>query len=255
MKALRGPAGRDDAPATELSEILTGRVRVDLARSDRGLELAVRDLWPRRSNGGELVERQQRRDREGDHDPWGQPRAGGVPPPAPLGRRPLPGVLSGIWPPSSHPGSRMTDKGHSAGSLRCRPDRLVAMAQPAAQPEDPTLRERFERDVLPLLPSPLRRRDADDPEPVRRRGPGPGDLPAGVPRIRRVPGGHEPEGVALSDPHEQLHQHLSQEAARAADRGGPETMSTSGTSTTGSAGEASRTRRRPRCSTRSPIKR
>ena len=50
-------------------------------------------------------------------------------------------------------------------------------------------------------------RAAHDPEPGRRRGPRAGDLPQGVPRVRRLPGGHQPQGLALPDPHQHVHQH------------------------------------------------
>jgi RNA polymerase sigma-70 factor (ECF subfamily) len=39
------------------------------------------------------------------------------------------------------------------------------MVQAVPTPEDPQLRERFERDVLPMPPVPVRRRDAADPNP------------------------------------------------------------------------------------------
>ena len=69
----------------------------------------------------------------------------------------------------------------------------------------------------PAVPRPaLLGGDADDPQPRRRRGPGAGDLREGVLLVPPVPAGHQPQGVALPDPHEHLHQHLPQEAARAA---------------------------------------
>ena len=60
---------------------------------------------------------------------------------------------------------------------------------------------------------------AHDPQPRRRRGPRPGDLPQGLPGVRQLPGGHQPQGVALPDPHQHLHQLLPVEEAPArADR-------------------------------------
>ena len=56
---------------------------------------------------------------------------------------------------------------------------------------------------------------AHDAQPVRRRGPRAGDLPARLPRVRRVQGGHQPQGLALQDPHEHLHQLLPGEEAPA----------------------------------------
>ena len=62
----------------------------------------------------------------------------------------------------------------------------------------------------------LRRRPADDAQPGRRRGPRAGDLPQGVRRVRHVPRGHQPQGLALPDPHQHLHQRLPPQAAAAA---------------------------------------
>ena len=75
---------------------------------------------------------------------------------------------------------------------------------------------RFERDALPFLDQLYSRRDADDPQPGRRRGPGPGDVREGVLVVPPVPAGHQPQGVALPDPDQHLHQQLPQEAAPAA---------------------------------------
>ena len=73
------------------------------------------------------------------------------------------------------------------------------------------------------LPRPaLRGRDADDAQPGRRRGPGAGDLPEGVRRLPPVRGGHQPQGLAVPDPHEHVHQLVPAAAAPArpgADRG------------------------------------
>ena len=101
---------------------------------------------------------------------------------------------------------------------------------------------------------PVRRGPAHDAEPGRRRGPGAGDLPARLPGVRRVQGGHQPEGVALSDPHEQLHQHLPQEAASSHRPSTVPTTSTSGTCTTSWEGAASRPRPRTRSWTRCPTR-
>ena len=49
-----------------------------------------------------------------------------------------------------------------------------------------------------------------------RRGPGAGDVRQGVRLVPSVPAGHEPEGMAVPDPDQHLHQHLPQAAARAA---------------------------------------
>ena len=59
-------------------------------------------------------------------------------------------------------------------------------------------------------------RDADDAQPRRRRGPRPGDVRQGLRRLPPVPGRHQPQGLALPDPDQHVHQHLPQEAARAA---------------------------------------
>ena len=55
----------------------------------------------------------------------------------------------------------------------------------------------------------LHRRPAHDPQPGRRRGPRAGDVPQGLPGVRRLPGGHQPQGLALPDPHQHLHQHAT----------------------------------------------
>ena len=57
---------------------------------------------------------------------------------------------------------------------------------------------------------------ADDPQPGRRRGRRAGDLREGVLVLPPVHAGHQPQGVAVPDPDEHLHQHLPQEAAAAA---------------------------------------
>ena len=67
------------------------------------------------------------------------------------------------------------------------------------------------------LPRPaLRRGDADDPQPGRRRGPRAGDLREGLRVVPPVPARHQPQGLALPDPDQHLHQQLPQEAAPAA---------------------------------------
>ena len=58
-------------------------------------------------------------------------------------------------------------------------------------------------------------RAAHDPQPVRRRGSRAGDVPPRLPRVRRVQGGHEPQGLALQDPHQHLHQLVPGEEAPA----------------------------------------
>ncbi|CAA9276895.1 MAG: RNA polymerase ECF-type sigma factor, partial [uncultured Acidimicrobiales bacterium] len=65
----------------------------------------------------------------------------------------------------------------------------------------------------------VRGRHADDAEQGRRRGSRAGDLPQGLPRLWRVPGGHQPAGLALPDPDQHLHQHLpGQEATSRRER-------------------------------------
>ncbi len=81
---------------------------------------------------------------------------------------------------------------------------------------DDERRARFERDALPFLDQLYAGSAAHDPQPGRRRGPPPGDLRPRLLRLPPVPGRHEPQGVALPDPHQHLHQRLPQEAARAA---------------------------------------
>src|SRR5699024_3955887 len=56
---------------------------------------------------------------------------------------------------------------------------------------------------------------ADDSQSRRRRGPRPGGLCEGLCRFPPVQAGHEPQGVAVPDSDEHLHQQLSQEAAPA----------------------------------------
>ena len=63
------------------------------------------------------------------------------------------------------------------------------------------------------------RRPAHDAQPLRRRGPRAGDLPEGLPGLRGLPGGHEPQGLAVPHPHQHLHQLLPvQEAPARRDR-------------------------------------
>ena len=54
---------------------------------------------------------------------------------------------------------------------------------------------------------------ADDAQPLRRGGPRAGDVPPRVPRVRWLPGGHEPQGLALQDPHQHVHQLVPVEEA------------------------------------------
>ena len=98
------------------------------------------------------------------------------------------------------------------------------MAGPAARtPTDDRRAARALRAGRPAaVAEPLRGGAPDDPQPHRRRGSGPGHVSPRVPWVLRVQGGHQPQGVALPDPHEQLHQHVPQEAAPAADRRGPD---------------------------------
>ncbi len=56
-------------------------------------------------------------------------------------------------------------------------------------------------------------RPPHDPQPGRRRGPRPGDLPARVPRVRRLHRGHQPAGLAVPDPDQRLHQHATARAS------------------------------------------
>ena len=99
-------------------------------------------------------------------------------------------------------------------------------------------------------------RAAHDAQPLRRRGPRPGDLPPRVPRVRRLPGGHEPQGLALQDPHQHVHQHLPGEEASPR-RGRPRRQR--GLLPVPPAGRPRGGRRptghpRPRCSTRCPTR-
>jgi RNA polymerase sigma factor (sigma-70 family) len=71
----------------------------------------------------------------------------------------------------------------------------------------------------PTVPGPaLRGRPADDAKPGRRRGSGPGDLPEGVRRVPPVRRGHQPQGLALPDLDQHLHQLVPQTEAEALDR-------------------------------------
>ena len=114
-----------------------------------------------------------------------------------------------------------------APASRTGPVRPRATAQRDATPADPTPVDqqsetpqeraaRFERDAMPLHRPALRRRPADDAQPRRRRGPRAGDVPQGVLGVRHLPRRHEPQGLAVPDPDQHLHQRLPQAAAPAA---------------------------------------
>jgi hypothetical protein len=60
-------------------------------------------------------------------------------------------------------------------------------------------------------------RAAADPQSHRRDGSAPGNRAPGVSGIPSVPGGNEPEGLAVPDPHEHVHQQLPQTPAGATD--------------------------------------
>src|SRR6266566_4699119 len=139
-------------------------------------------------------------------------------------RRPLFLSLSGIVTPSWHPPGPMT--GSAAESppepLRRRVPspwtaRATLMVHGADRPGRSGTPRALRARRLAVVAVALRGGAPDDAEPCRRGGPGAGDLPARVPRLRRVPGRNQPQGVALPHPDEQLHQHLPEEAARAAD--------------------------------------
>ena len=74
---------------------------------------------------------------------------------------------------------------------------------------------RFERDALPYLDQLYAGALRMTRNPRGRRGPPPGDLRPRVLGLPPVPGRHQPQGVALPDPDQHLHQRLPQEAARA----------------------------------------
>src|SRR5437879_11509706 len=139
-------------------------------------------------------------------------------------RRPLFLSLSGMVAPSWHPPAPMT--GNAAESPReplrrrappPRTARATLMVHGADRPGRSGTPRALRARRLAVVAIALRGGAPDDPEPCRRGRPGAGDLPAGVPRLRRVPGRNQPQGVALPHPDEQLHQHLPEEAARAAD--------------------------------------
>ena len=67
------------------------------------------------------------------------------------------------------------------------------------------------RDAVHVCP--LFGRAAHDAQPVRRRGPRAGDVPARLPRVRWVQGRHQPQGLALQDPDQHLHQLVPGEEA------------------------------------------
>ena len=56
---------------------------------------------------------------------------------------------------------------------------------------------------------PVRHGAAADPAAGRCRGPGPGHVSEGVPRVGAVPARHEPEGVAVHDPSQHVPQHAA----------------------------------------------
>src|SRR6266545_4514792 len=87
--------------------------------------------------------------------------------------------------------------GRISGSRVSRCGILGRMARSqAAPPDDPALRERFEREVLPLLPN----------------------LYSAALRMTRNPA--DAEDLDVPDPHEHLHQLLPEEAAGTGDRAG-----------------------------------
>ena len=76
----------------------------------------------------------------------------------------------------------------------------------------------FDSQVMPYRGLPLQHGVPDDAQLRGRRGPRPGDVLQGVQVLRQVRRGHEPEGVALQDPQEHVHQQLPEEEARAPER-------------------------------------
>ena len=107
---------------------------------------------------------------------------------------------------------------HRRGRRRADPGRNRRRGRAAARPgrRDPRAAGRPLRAGRDAAARPaLRRRAADDPQPGRRRGPGAGDLPQGLRRVRHVPGRHQPQGLAVPDPDQHLHQRLPQAAAPA----------------------------------------
>ena len=120
------------------------------------------------------------------------------------------------WASTSHRAS-----GSRGPSARGRIDELLALRDLAAMnrggprwvawPHGRPGAVRRARDALHV--GALLGRAAHDAQPVRRRGPRAGDVPARLPRLRRVQGGHEPQGLALQDPHEHVHQLVPGEEA------------------------------------------
>src|SRR5438132_14037531 len=139
-------------------------------------------------------------------------------------RRPSFLSLSGMVAPSWHPPAPMT--GSAAESppepLRQRvpspwTGRATLMVHGADRPGWPSTPRALRARRLAVVAVALRGGAPAHPEPCRRGRSGAGDVPAGVPRLRWVPGRNQPQGVALPHPDQQLHQHLPEEAARAAD--------------------------------------
>src|SRR6266480_3912744 len=139
-------------------------------------------------------------------------------------RRPLFLSLSGMVTPSWHRPAPMT--GNAVDSppepLRRRvasawTARATLMVHGADRPGRPGTPRALRARRLAVVAVALRRGAPTHAEPCRRGRSGAGDLPPGVPRLRRVPGGDQPQSVALPDLDQQLHQHLSEEAARATD--------------------------------------
>src|SRR5207302_10431988 len=139
-------------------------------------------------------------------------------------RRPLFLSLSGMVTPSWHAAAPMTvDAAESPPEpLRRRVPspwtaRAALVVHGADRPGRAGTPRAFRTRRLAVVAVALRGGAPADAESRRRGGSGAGDLPACVPRLRRVPGRNQPQGVALPHLDQQLHQHLPEEAARAAD--------------------------------------
>ena len=61
----------------------------------------------------------------------------------------------------------------------------------------------------------VQRGAAHDPQPVRRRRPRAGDVPARLPQLRRIRGRHQPARLAVPHHDQHVHQHLPRQAAPA----------------------------------------